>query len=374
MKTASLAVAFFVVFCTSVFADDRFLFEQNFAVNNITEVFVDEVYWTYSYAPNIGFTLGKRVIYHGTIQLLDYVIPASALAVLNKDELRLLRNTIYAKHGMILQSSDLTAHFRQFNWYNPRSSNVEGRLGDIDRRNIANIQLFENAQPDHSLGSTIVGSWSYPPPMPDWVPEIRINNDNTIEWYTELTDGGDRFKGSYRIENGFLVVFVTEQSVGTPDFLTNSSWRWPSGVSYRDGLVTYNEPIRMVFPVGDINIWQYPYHYFDFNLFFLERQIGLVVLNKGLNADELINDLDLSMQMRAIELSRARHNNSNFEEISLTDSDIEVAGPYIYMVNTYRVIMRGAILGIVRNIVDVTVRGQIDGRNNSMQILRADIR
>jgi hypothetical protein len=90
--------------------------------------------------------------------------------------------------------------------------------------------------------------------------------------------------------------------------------------------------------------------------------------------DRLINALDLSMQARAIELSKARHYNSTFEEISLTDRDIEVVGTYIYMVNTYRVIMRGNILGIVRNIVDVTVRGQINVLNNSTQVLEANIR
>jgi hypothetical protein len=88
----------------------------------------------------------------------------------------------------------------------------------------------------------------------------------------------------------------------------------------------------------------------------------------------LSNDLERSMQRRAIEMAQARHRNSNLEDISLINSDDGKYGGYIYIANTYKILMRGNILGIIGNYVDVTVRGQINMRNNTMQILEATIR
>ena len=233
----------------------------------------------HNYIPNIGFTAGKRVIYDGFIPLLDFIIPDSALAVLNQEELRLLRNTIYAKHGMIFQSSDLRTHFQQFNWYRPENSNVEDFLTEVDKENITNMQIFENARPNLNLNKReLVRSWNEYFPVPSWSPEITINDDNTIEYMGKE----DYFKGRYRIENGFLVVFVTEQGVGTPDYLLNSSWRWPSDVTYIDGTVTYKEPVKMVFPVGDAT--RFVYHDDSFGDSTNQwRQIGSIVWFSGVN-------------------------------------------------------------------------------------------
>jgi hypothetical protein len=169
---------------------------------------------------------------------------------------------------MVFQSSDLTAHFRQFSWYNPTSNNVEARLTDQDRWNIERIQTFENAEPNHNLKKSDIVGYHLQGPVAAWSPEINIHDDNTIQM---VLDWGDSVTGSYIIENGFLVVFVSEQYVGTPDFLTNNSWHWPNGVTYRDGMVIYHAPIRMVFPVGNLEEFNPSWDYDTLK----RRQIGL---------------------------------------------------------------------------------------------------
>jgi hypothetical protein len=380
-KILSLMMTFSVILCVLAFIgftfscrgnnnspanspSSRYLFEQNFAENNISKIIVEEWGGAYSYIPNIGFSAGKRVIYNGFVQLLDYIIPDSALAVLSNKELQLLRNTIYAKHGMIFQSRDLSTHFQLFSWYNPRNNDVEGRLSEIDRDNIEKIQVFENAQPNHNLSKkNIVGEWWEYFPVPSWTPEIKIDDNNTIEW---IGGSEDNFKGSYRIENGFIVVFVTEQYVGTADYFLNNNWRWPNGVTYSNGIVKYNEPIKMVFPVGDTIRFVYDH-------IMQKRQIGSVVWIL-VSGDELEKELDSSMQKRAIELARARHRNTDFEEISLIDSDFEMNSEFITVINTYKVLMRGNILGIIGHYIDVTVTGRINLRNDTVQVLEASIR
>jgi hypothetical protein len=283
-----------------------YLFEQNFSENDVSLVYDDYDHaGLNSYVPNIGFSAGKRVVYNGSIKLLDRQIPETALAVLNKDELRLLRNAIYAKHGRIFQSNDLKTHFRQFDWYEPMNDNVDDRLTEIDKNNIRRIQVFENAHPNSILNKSNFASCYYgviPLGVSSWCPEISFNEDNTIVW-----DGGgeDNFKGSYKIENGFLTVLVTGQNVGaeeprTTEYFLDNNWHWPNGVTYSNGTVIYKEPVKLVFPVGDA-ISTYVYEIF----YYQGRQIGsdvwwipgfadkdkpIVHIRRA--TDELLNTLD----------------------------------------------------------------------------------
>jgi len=62
---------------------------------------------------------------------------------LTKEELRLLRNEIFARHGYIFQSEDLANHFAQFDWYTPVSSNVFGELSAIEKANVDFLKKYE---------------------------------------------------------------------------------------------------------------------------------------------------------------------------------------------------------------------------------------
>lgn len=61
-----------------------------------------------------------------------------------KSELRLMRSTIYARHGYTFQSQDLREYFSQFDWYVPRANVVpENEMSDTELKNIALIKRFE---------------------------------------------------------------------------------------------------------------------------------------------------------------------------------------------------------------------------------------
>jgi len=61
----------------------------------------------------------------------------------SKKELRLMRNEIFARYGRIFKSKDLTQHFSAQSWYSPQHKDVEKMLTEIDRKNVALIQSFE---------------------------------------------------------------------------------------------------------------------------------------------------------------------------------------------------------------------------------------
>ena len=274
-KIGSFAAMLFVISCVSAFAGDTFLFEQNFAGSDRSTVIFDDGWDGFETIINIGFSAGRRVVHNGVISLLNHVIPDSALAVLSNAELRLLRNTIFARHGMIFQSNDLRTHFQQFHWYNPRSNNVDNRLTEIDRINIENIRIFENARPNPRLNRRdLARGWMEMFPVPSWTPEIEINDDNTISGFRF---GEDNWRGTFRIENGFLVALVTEQFIGNPDYINRGGWRWPAGVTHRDGRLVFNEPIRLVFPVGEPTIYTHYSDWSDDSFLIQRRQIGSLV-------------------------------------------------------------------------------------------------
>lgn len=68
----------------------------------------------------------------------------SDVAGLSKDELRILRNTIYARHGRRFNSDDLRRYFNGFSWYNPSRNEISpSELSPTEKHNISLIQKYE---------------------------------------------------------------------------------------------------------------------------------------------------------------------------------------------------------------------------------------
>lgn len=72
-------------------------------------------------------------------------IDTSDLIDLSKEQLRFLRNEIFARRGYIFQSQDLNEYFLKFNWYEPKytSNEIINYLSEIDQTNIEQIKQLE---------------------------------------------------------------------------------------------------------------------------------------------------------------------------------------------------------------------------------------
>ncbi len=67
------------------------------------------------------------------------------------EELRLMRNYIFARRGYIFESEDLKEYFEQFSWYVPLYYDVTPRLSDIEKYNVNFIKKYEtNYDPDYT--------------------------------------------------------------------------------------------------------------------------------------------------------------------------------------------------------------------------------
>jgi hypothetical protein len=74
----------------------------------------------------------------------DRLLQPDEIAGLSAAELRIARNEIYARHGYIFQSPDLSAHFSQFAWYKP--TRTAGQLNPVEQQNIGLIKGEEAAR------------------------------------------------------------------------------------------------------------------------------------------------------------------------------------------------------------------------------------
>ena len=82
----------------------------------------------------------------------EYILPASDQSVmsegdvadLTKEQLRLARNEIYARHGYVFQSEDLQTYFSSKSWYQ-QEPDFDGSLNEVEKENINFIKEREDS-------------------------------------------------------------------------------------------------------------------------------------------------------------------------------------------------------------------------------------
>lgn len=67
------------------------------------------------------------------------------LANLSRADLQLMRNEIFARHGLIFRTDAMRGHFTRQPWYRPTRDNVDALLTPIERANVGLIRARERA-------------------------------------------------------------------------------------------------------------------------------------------------------------------------------------------------------------------------------------
>ena len=70
--------------------------------------------------------------------LSDYELEGQSL-----EELRIIRNEIFARNGYRFKSADLQDYFSKMEWYKPKYDNVDSLLSETDKQNIELLLKFE---------------------------------------------------------------------------------------------------------------------------------------------------------------------------------------------------------------------------------------
>ncbi len=76
--------------------------------------------------------------------VLDGQLTLAQIEEMSRRDLRLLRNTIYARRGRPFQSAVLQGYFSDKEWYSANKSFSEAMLTEVDKRNIQLVQSMED--------------------------------------------------------------------------------------------------------------------------------------------------------------------------------------------------------------------------------------
>jgi hypothetical protein len=85
-------------------------------------------------------------------QASERLLTDSDLRYLSKNDLKIMRNEIFARYGYIFQTTEMKQYFQNQSWYTPQRSDVTDKLSNIEIKNIDLIKRYENNATDS--GST----------------------------------------------------------------------------------------------------------------------------------------------------------------------------------------------------------------------------
>jgi hypothetical protein len=77
--------------------------------------------------------------------VLDSLLDLKQLDNMSPRDLRLLRNTIYARRGRSFKSPVLTEYFEGMAWYSPEDDYSDARLTEVDKKNIRLVRSVEDS-------------------------------------------------------------------------------------------------------------------------------------------------------------------------------------------------------------------------------------
>ena len=123
----------------------------------------------------------KLASYSGRFAKAEKLSAKDALAI-PPDELRFVRNEIFARYGRGFSSEDLQAHFDKQPWYCTDPGFEDSRLSKTDRDNVALLKSFEGDNSaklqEHGNLSTEMDGWA-----------ISLQTDDRCE----VVDGSDMY-------------------------------------------------------------------------------------------------------------------------------------------------------------------------------------
>ena len=259
MKKVLLTVLLFI-FCLQSYAQNTKYFPYSKNYNNAID--------------SILAANGQKALC-GDISIFEKGISDFDLAKLSNKDLRFLRNMIYAKHGHIFTSEDLTKYYSNFEWYKPVRKVSDTDLTENELKLIERIKLFETRNENSKTktkNSELIGFWQDDLPVvaAGYCEGFVFLNDSELNW--RVSEMGTLkafygYEGTYEIKGNVLIYYVKTtaylESVPNyeewiPEFETYKYWGKDSHLN----TITFGVPLVFKFPIStvlekDVQWWGY---------------------------------------------------------------------------------------------------------------------
>lgn len=95
----------------------------------------------YDFEEDTRFASATKKIY--SINASNTLLTENDVANLNKGDLLIIRNTIYARHGYSFKSRPLRVFFDNESWYMPLNTDIKNAFTDIEKKNIVLLLKYE---------------------------------------------------------------------------------------------------------------------------------------------------------------------------------------------------------------------------------------
>ena len=162
----------------------------------------------------------QLAIYSGDLSQLDDGFSNLNLATLSPEELRLLRNMIFARYGYAFGSEDLQDWLGKYDWYEPRSTDVNHRLTWVDDLNVERIRLFETGftavESETVEKAGLVGIWHASPVVAaGYVDMVWFFPDGGFRYAANQMDWGTRLRaleGRWQLQDNVLTIEVRSRT------------------------------------------------------------------------------------------------------------------------------------------------------------------
>ena len=117
------------------------------------------------------------------------ILTASDLQDLSKEDLKIMRNEIFARHGYIFQTAEMKQYFQKQSWYTPQHRDVNAKLSSIETKNIELIKSYEN-----KTTASASKKGTAPP----------IENTTGYQWANASIKLPKNWDGTFVLANGFV--------------------------------------------------------------------------------------------------------------------------------------------------------------------------
>jgi hypothetical protein len=277
----------------------------------------------------------QSIIKDGNLTPLNAILSDNDLQKLSKSDLRILRNTIFAKYGYIFYDDDLVQHFSHFTWYKPVYKDVTALLNDTDKMNITEIQAVENSGKKVSKELPVSGTADEPTPGTlsyagvERVASPSVVTVNDIEQYKKLIKDYDIKVILYTKSAFYFEKNAVMYTIGSNGYKNLADYENGNESGFNNGDSYYFAKANKLSTQQDVDYYR-AQNYLTSVDFFDAKSMGLInndVTNKISTVIGLITSDNLTKFARYINVLLLAANGE-----TITDSAVNKTDPY-YIIN-----------------------------------------
>ncbi len=196
----------------------------------------------------------KTIIRNGNIAALEDAIEHRyindmQLGVLNKTELKILRNMVYAKKGYIFQDENLIKYFKNFSWYEPKTKEVS--FSASEDRLLERIRFFEadsSYKYPYKGKNAAVEYWNGG--ADQTAPVLKLNKDTTFVFlFMEDSCRISRMEGKWGLVKNKIILKAETLNVYFGGWYQDD----PVCTSLENAtsaVITYKNPVKITLPLN----------------------------------------------------------------------------------------------------------------------------